>query len=119
MNPRKLPELTIPIEWLSPGERDVWELRSAGMSNRQIAEKLGISIPNVSVSMSYARARIRNGGPPSSGGHGRASLEHESAMDRKLGFKEPCRCGLRGEHECLFASGWDRRPAEWALTPRD
>lgn len=119
MNPRKTPELTIPIDWLAPGERDVWERRAAGMSNKEIAAELHITVQNVSVRMSYARRRILNGGPPSSGGHGRMSLEHEARMDEKLRFGDPCRCGLRGEHVCLFASGWDRRPPEWAQTPHD
>ncbi len=119
MNPRKMPPMTIPVDWLSPGERDVWERRQAGMSNQEIAADLDISVANVSVSLSYARRRILNGGPRSSGGHGRYALEHESRMDAKLQFREQCRCGLRGKHVCLFASGWDRRPPEWAQTPRD
>ena len=43
---------------LTPREADCWELRCHGMSNAEIAEKLGIKPESVAVYLTRARAKL-------------------------------------------------------------
>lgn len=103
----------IPLDWFTLAERNVWERRQRGMTNPEIAAELGLKVTNVSVLYCYAKKRWENGGPKAAGAGGQEAVVKRRAMDRKLD-KEPCvRCGLRGAHACLMASGFDRRPVRW------
>ena len=106
----------IPLEWFTPAEREVWIRRQAGMKNPQIADELGQSVKAVAVLYSYAKSRWERGGPQATGNCGREALADRLKMDAVLGQQRACQtCGLRGDHECLGASGWDRRPS-WMST---
>jgi hypothetical protein len=92
----------IPMEWLSPRERQVYERRAAGMTNAQVAAELGITLSNVKGSLIYAKRRIANGGPRSvpRAKPGRSLLAQREAMrrfDEAAAAEAPCaRCHLRG-----------------------
>ena len=102
----------IPLEWFTPGEREVWTRRHAGMANAEIAAELRIEIDGVYSKWSSAKRRWEAGGPPAPGWcRGRI----EAQEDKKARIAGCEVCGLRGQHECLRASGWDRKPS-WMST---
>lgn len=104
---------TIPDDWFTPRERAVWLRMEAGMSHKEVADDLDLTVSCVMTSACYARRRVRNGGPKASGYYKTTESGHWARIEQKLGLGGPqCRCGLRGGHECLSASGFDRRAAE-------
>ena len=90
----------IPMDWLTKGERAVYERRVAGMTNSAIAAELGISSKHAAVNYLLARRRIANGGPPArirrAPGHDDEALRRLDRMAqrerrlRQMGRPEAC-----------------------------
>lgn len=104
---------TIPDDWFTPREREVWLRMEAGMSHKEVADDLGISVPCAMSTACYARRRVRNCGPKSVGTYKTTESGHWERIEQKLGIGGlACHCGLRGLHVCLSGSGFDRKAAE-------